>query len=292
MERSLTIFNRKIGHNELEQIEGLIATAGERGRTYISKQLCQLWDWRLPNGQLRDIACRDLLRRLERGGLIQLPPRLRAARRPGYKNTTSLPPDFVTTPLSQSLVDFSVIEMEMVRGSQRESLYNGLIDRYHYLGYHQGTGEQLKYIIRGDGHILAAIGFGGAAFKVAARDQHLGWDKEVRERHLVKVVNNNRFLILPQVRVPHLASHILGRISRRIKADWQDYYKRDIVLLETFVEHGRYKGTCYKAANWRYIGQTTGRGRNDRYNRYNVPIKDIYIYPLNRHYQQILRGDR
>ena len=182
--------------------------------------------------------------------------------------------------------------MEMVRGSQRESLYNGLIDRYHYLGYHQGTGEQLKYIIRGDGHILAAIGFGGAAFKVAARDQHLGWDKEVRERHLVKVVNNNRFLILPQVRVPHLASHILGRISRRIKADWQDYYKRDIVLLETFVEHGRYKGTCYKAANWRYIGQTTGRGRNDRYNRYNVPIKDIYIYPLNRHYSQILRGDR
>ena len=292
MERSLTIFNRKIGHNELEQIEGLIATAGDRGRTYISKQLCQLWDWRLPNGQLRDIACRDLLRRLERGGLIQLPPRLRAARRPGYKNTTSLPPDFVTTALSQSLVNFSVIEMEMVRGSQRESLYNGLIDRYHYLGYHQGTGEQLKYIIRGDGHILAAIGFGGAAFKVAARDQHLGWDKEVRERHLVKVVNNNRFLILPQVRVPHLASHILGRISRRIKADWQDYYKRDIVLLETFVEHGRYKGTCYKAANWRYIGQTTGRGRNDRYNRYNVPIKDIYIYPLNRHYQQILRGDR
>ena len=221
-----------------------------------------------------------------------MPPRLRAARRPGYKNTTSLPPDFVTTALSQSLVNFSVIEMEMVRGSQRESLYNGLIDRYHYLGYHQGTGEQLKYIIRGDGHILAAIGFGGAAFKVAARDQHLGWDKEVRERHLVKVVNNNRFLILPQVRVPHLASHILGRISRRIKADWQDYYKRDIVLLETFVEHGRYKGTCYKAANWRYIGQTTGRGRNDRYNRYNVPIKDIYIYPLNRHYQQILRGDR
>ena len=292
MERSLTIFNRKIGHNELEQIEGLIATAGERGRTYISKQLCQLWDWRLPNGQLRDIACRDLLRRLERGGLIQLPPRLRAARRPGYKNTTSLPPDFVTTPLSQSLVDFSVIEMEMVRGSQRESLYNGLIDRYHYLGYHQGTGEQLKYIIRGDGHILAAIGFGGAAFKVAARDQHLGWDKEVRERHLVKVVNNNRFLILPQVRVPHLASHILGRISRRIKADWQDYYKRDIVLLETFVEHGRFKGTCYKAANWRYIGQTTGRGRNDRYSNNRIPIKDIYIYPLDRRYKELLQGER
>jgi hypothetical protein len=160
------------------------------------------------------------------------------------------------------------------------------------LGYHQGTGEQLKYIIRGDGHILAAIGFGGAAFKVAARDQHLDWDKEVRERHLVKVVNNNRFLILPHVRVPHLASHILGSISRRLRADWQDYYQRDIVLLETFVEHGRFKGTCYKAANWRYIGQTTGRGRNDRYSNSRVPIKDIYIYPLDRRYKELLRGER
>ena len=171
-------------------------------------------------------------------------------------------------------------------------LQHALIDSYHYLGYHQGTGEQLKYIIRGDEHILAVIGFGGAAFKSAARDQHIGWDKGAREQHLVNVVNNNRFLILPWIFVPHLASHILGRISRRIRADWQDYYNREIVLVETFVEQGRFKGTCYKAANWRHIGQTTGRGRNDRYSKNRVPIKDIYIYPLTRHYQQILRGDR
>ena len=251
MERSLTILKREIGLNELALIKELIETAGDRGRTYISKELCRLWDWRLPNGQLRDIACRDLLRRLENRGLIQLPAPLRAARRVGYKKTTSLPKDFVSTPLSQSLGDFSVIEIEMVRGSHRERLYNGLIDRYHYLGYHQGAGEQLKYIIFGDGHVLAAIGFGGAAFKSAARDQHIGWDQSTREQHLVNVVNNNRFLILPWIRVPHLASHILGRISRRIQCDWQDYYKRDIVLLETFVEQGRFKGTCYKAANWR-----------------------------------------
>jgi len=180
----------------------------------------------------------------------------------------------------------------MVRGSQQEGLYNALIDSYHYLGYHQGTGEQLKYVIRGDGQVLAAIGFGGAAFKAAARDRLIGWDRAARETHLVKVVNNNRFLILPHVRVPLLASHILGLISRRIRSDWQDYYKRDIVLLETFVEQGRFKGTCYKAANWRHIGQTTGRGRNDRYSVNQVPIKDIYIYPLDRHYQKILRGDR
>jgi len=267
MERSLTILKREIGPNELALIKVLIETAGDHGRTYISKQLCLLWDWRLPNGQLRDIACRDLLRRLEKQGLIQLPPRLRPARRVGYKNTTSLPKDFVSTPQSQSLGDFSVIEIEMVRGSGQERLYNALIDSYHYLGYHQGAGEQLKYIIRGDGHVLSAIGFGGAAFKSADRDQHIGWDKDARERHLVKVVNNNRFLILPWICVPHLASHILGRISRRIRNDWQDYYKRDIVLLETFIEQLRFKGTCYKAANWHHLGQTTGRGRNDRYSK-------------------------
>lgn len=292
MERSLTILKREIGTKELALINEIIKSAGDRGRTYISKELCRLWDWRLPNGQLRDIACRDLLRRLEKYGLIQLPPPLRASRRPGYKNATSLPKDFVATPLSQSLRDFSVITIEMVRGSQQESLYNALIGSFHYLGYHQGAGEQLKYIIRGDGYILAAIGFAGAALKSAARDRHIGWDKDAREQHLVNVVNNSRFLILPWIRVPHLASHILGRISRRIRVDWQDYYKRDIVLQETFVEQGRFHGTCYKAANWRHIGQTTGRGRNDRFSKNIVPIKDIYIYPLDRHYQRILRGDR
>jgi len=292
MERSLTILQREIGSTELALISELIQTVGDRGRTYLSKQLCQLWDWRLPNGRLRDIACRDLLRRLEQRGLIQLPPPLRAARRVGYKNTTSLPSTFVATPLCQSLGDFAVIEMDMVRGSPRERCYNGLIDRYHYLGYHQGTGEQLKYLVLGDGSVLGCIGFGNAALKTAARDRHIGWDNTTRERHLVKVVNNNRFLILPHVRVPDLASHILGAVSRRIRSDWQDYYCRDIVLLETFVERGRFNGTCYQAANWRYIGQTTGRGRNDCDSKSHVPIKDIYIYPLDRRYQQLLRGDR
>jgi len=290
MERRLKILKREIGSTELTQISELIEAYGYRGRTYISKHLCQLWDWRLPNGQFRDIACRDLLRRLEKRGLIQLPPLLRPARRVGYKNKTSLPKEFVSTPLSQSLGDFSAIEIEMVRGSIQERLYNALINSYHYLGYHQGAGEQLKYIIRGDGYVLSAIGFGGAAFKSAARDHHIGWDKDAREHHLVNVVNNTRFLILPLIRVPHLASHILGRISRRIRLDWQDYYKRDIVLLETFVEQGRFKGTCYKAANWCYIGQSKGRGRNDRYSNHRVPIKDIYIYPLDRCYKQILQG--
>ena len=292
MEGSLTLLKREVGSAELALIKELIETSGDRGRTYISQQLCRLWDWRLPNGRLRDIACRDLLRRLEQRGLLQLPPLIRPSRQPGYKNPTCLPKDFVAAPLTQSLAEFSCLEIAMVRGSQQESFYNALIGYYHYLGYHQGAGEQLKYIIRGDGQVLACIGFGGTAFKVAARDQHIGWDNDARERQLVKVVNNNRLLILPWIVVPQLASHILGHISRRIRADWQDYYQRDIVLLETFVEPGRFQGTCYQAANWRHIGQTTGRGRNDRYSRNSVAIKAIYIYPLDRRYQQLLRGDR
>lgn len=291
MERSITILKREIGSSELELIQALIERFGHRGRTYISKELCRLWDWRLPNGQLRDIACRDLLRRLDRRGLIQLPPPLHAARKPGYKNKTVLPEDFTSKPVVQPLQDFSSIEIEMVRGSNDESLYNALIGSYHYLGYHQGTGEQLKYIVRGDDFLLSCIGFGGAAFKSAARDVHIGWSQAVREQRLVEVVNNNRFLILPWVRVPHLASHLLGRVARRIRGDWQAYYNRDIILLETFVEQSRFKGTCYKAANWRYIGETTGRGRNDRYSQNKVPIKDIYIYPFDRRYKEILQGE-
>lgn len=292
MERSVTILKREIGAIELAQINRLIETAGEHGRTYISKQLCQLWDWRLPNGRLRDIACRELLRRLEQRGLIQLPTPRQASRKPGYHNTTTLAQDFVTTPRSHSLQDLGSLEVAMVRGKPDERLYNAVIGSYHYLGYHQGAGEQLKYLIWGDGQVLAAIGFGGAAFKLAVRDQHIGWDNETRKQQLVKVVNNNRFLILPWIRVPHLASYLLGRISRRIRADWQNYYQRDIVLLETFVEQGRFKGTCYQAANWCYLGQTTGRGRNDRHSNNRVPIKDIYIYPLDRRYKALLRGEK
>ncbi|MBN1559843.1 hypothetical protein JW998_06305, partial [candidate division KSB1 bacterium] len=139
MERGVTILKREIGSADLEFIQGLIKRFGHRGRTYISKELCRLWDWRLPNGQLRDIAGRDLLRRLERRGLIQLPPPIRAARKPGYKNKTILPQDFTSTPVIQSLQHFSSIDIEMVRGSSNESLYNALIGSYHYLGYHQGA---------------------------------------------------------------------------------------------------------------------------------------------------------
>ncbi len=292
MERTYTIRKREITPSTLLFIRDIIETHGAHGRTFISKNLCEHWDWRLHNGQLKDIACRDLLKRLEKRGLVQLPPPLRASRRPGYKNKTSLPKSFKEAPFSGPLKTLSTIEISMVRGTKDESFYNALVGSCHYLGYHQGSGEQLKYIIRSKKHVIAAIGFGGAALKSAARDQHIGWGKETRKRNLVKAVNNNRFLIMPWIRVPHSASHILGQIIRRIRKDWQDYYSRDIVLVETFVEQVHFKGTCYKAANWQYIGETTGRGRNDRYSQNKVPIKDIYIYPLDRKYKELLQGKR
>lgn len=280
MGNKMIILKREISYSDLELINKLISTEGQKGRTHISKRLCQIWNWLTPNGQYRDIACRDLLRRLDRKGLISLPPMLRPARKPGYVNSTFLPSDFDKTPIQCSLSNFSSIEAKMVRGSSNEKLYNGIIGSYHYLGYHQGNGEQLKYIIKGDDRILSCIGFGCAAYKIADRDKFIGWDRDIREFNLSKIVNNNRFLILPWVQVKNLASFILGMICRRIRQDWSNYYNREIVLVETFVEKERFKGTSYKAANWINIGQTTGRGRNDRYSKNKVPIKDIYVYPL------------
>ena len=198
-----------------------------------------------------------------------------------------LPKDFVATPRSQRLGDFSNIDVEMVRGGGREGFYNALIDAYHYLGYHQGTGEQLKYIIWDDGHVLACIGFGGAAFKSAAPDRHIGWTRAARERHLVNVANNNRLLILPWIRVPHLASHLSGRLSRRIRRGWWVQYKRDIVYwipLSNKVDskaHVTKRPTGFMSVKRRVETEMIAKARK-------VPIKDIYIYPFDRYYKELL----
>lgn len=289
MGETITLHNRVFNSKDIDFIRQLISSDGDRGRTYISKKLCELWDWRQPNGQLRDITCREILRQLEAKGLIKLPPMLGAARRPGYKNKTHLPLKLNKTAIECSLSQLGSLTIEMVRGSSKEPLYNGLIGALHYLGYNQGSGEQLKYLISGQGRLLGCIGFGGSAFRVAPRDTFIGWDDKRRVENLSKVVNNNRFLILPWVRVKNLASYVLGWVSRHLREDWQRYYQREIVLLETFVEKERFLGTCYQAANWLYLGQTQGRGRNDRDNRYSVTVKDIYVYPLVKHFRQLLR---
>jgi len=280
MAEYIRLHNREFSQSDIDFIRFLIESEGYKGRTFLSKKLCEKWNWRTPGGQLRDITCREVLRKLDRQGLIELPPMLGAARRPGYKNKTRRTTDLNTSLISSSLSTLLPLTIELVRGTSKESFYNGLIDAYHYLGYHQGSGEQLKYIVRTGARLVACIGFGGSAFKIAPRDHFIGWTEQTRKQNLSKIVNNNRFLILPWVKIRNLASHILGSIARRIREDWLGYYQREIVLLETFVESGRFLGTCYRAANWLYLGQTQGRGRNDRHTRRLLPVKNIYIYPL------------
>ena len=293
-EKIIKILNRELSSTDIDFIKVLIEKDWEKGRTYISKQLCRIWEWKKPTGVYRDIACRMLLRRLEAKGEIKLPPQQRKGRQAGYRNKINNTKEslelFEEEPIEKNLSDISSIKIEIVSRSQEEKTYNALIARHHYLGYHQGSGEKLKYIIYGDGAILGVIGFAGAAYRISARDKIIGWTEERRQKNLRMIANNDRFLILPSVRVYNLASYILSRIIKRIRDDWQRYHKTEIVLLETFVEEGRFTAASYRAANWQNIGKTLGRGRNDRLKRYGLPVKSIYIYPLVKDYKEKLRG--
>ena len=278
---------------DVELVRRMIREEGEKGRTYISRRVCEAWGWRTPKGKLRDMQCREVLRELERKGLIELPPRRKSCPQKGYKNRTSLGGEEGTLDLFGRDLDCSLrglgdLSIEMVRGTRREKRYNGLIGAYHYLGYNQQAGEQLKYLVYGGNSEVACVGFGASALKLRCRDEYIGWSEEKRMENLQKVVNNNRFLILPHVRVKHLASHILGTVLRRLREDWYSYYGREIVLVETFVDKERFKGTCYRASNWQLIGTTAGRGRNDRSKAYALSVKDVYVYPLVKNYRSLL----
>jgi hypothetical protein len=286
MQTEIRIRGRAITPEQLKLIRHLLATEGHRGRTHLSQRLCQLWDWRQPNGVYREIACREILRKLQHRGLIILPPSLRSTRKPGYRNHTVLPPTLETTPVRGVIQDFPTLTITLVSRTVHEKLYNGLIGAYHYLGYGQGTGEQLKYVIALSHRPLGAIGFSAAAWRVACRDRFIGWGEQARRTNLPLIVNNHRFLILPWVNITNLASWILAHVTRRLRDDWQTIYAHDIVLIETFVEKKRFHGTCYRAANWVCVGETVGRGRNDRTSSNWLPIKRVYLYPLGLNFRQ------
>ncbi len=280
----------QIKATEIEVIKKLIAENPTWGRKRLSIELCQIWGWLHPDGHPKEISCRDLLRRLDAKGLIGLPPRLtKAFLKPGRPHRIQ----FMlhdTTQIAADIKDILPIRLEIVpeRTFQIQE-FKSLIDQYHYLGFDRNVGENLKYMVYSwQGKLLACLLFGSAAWSCAPRDQFIGWNTVSRRNHLIYTTNNTRFLILPWVKVPHLASHILGLIVRRIAADWQSKYSHPLYLLETFVEKERFKGTCYKAANWIHVGETTGRSRNDRYSNLQVPIKEIYLYPLHRHFREVL----
>ena len=269
-----------IDQHHVQHIRDLLTANPEWRRTRLSVELCKLWGWQSPSGQYKYLACRCLLLKLERAGAIILPPRQ------GNNTFTSRPsyPSFPhqTEGISEHLK--ALIPLQITDVSQDRSeykLFNCLLAQYHYLSYRGAVGENLKYLI-GDrqGRPLACLLFGSAAWKTAPRDACIGWTPKVREGNLRYLTNNMRFLILPWVRVPHLASYILSRITRRISADWQKKYGHSVYLLETFVDRSLFRGVCYQAANWMLTGQTKGRTRNDRNNDIQAPVKDVYLYPL------------
>jgi hypothetical protein len=267
----------------------LIAEEGAQGRSHISNRLCEISNWRQANGCFRQIACRDLLRRLQARGLIELPPRLREARRAGYRNQTSPPNLLEGLPLAGGVREFrSQLRMELVQNSQQLALYRGLVGTYHYLGYQQATGAQLRYLAYFQDRPVACLSFGPAAWKIGARDRFIGWSAQARQQNLRWVVNNDRFVILPRVKVKCLASYLLGRAVRQLPGDWQRVYGHELVLVETFVEHQRFAGTAYAAASWIYVGQTLGRGRNDRAHDQAAPIKTIWLRPLRENFRSFL----
>ena len=275
------IQGRKIGMPEIEAVRTLIANHPKWSRWRLSRELCSQWNWCDGVGAPKDMAARTLLLKLAQRGYIQLPERRQTPTNRMRCAVRELPQD-EAPPLRCPLGDLGPLKLEEVstQPAQRRELA-GVLRAHHYLGYGGPVGQNMQYTVRtSQGRLLAVAVFGAAAWKCAPRDQWIGWSAQMREQRLGWVANNSRFLILPGVEVPHLASHTLGRIARRIGADWQRKYGQPVVLLETFVENGRFAGTCYRAANWRHVGQTQGRSRQDRAHKMEVPTKAVWLYPL------------
>ncbi len=280
----------QITEKEIELINKLMSDNPTWGRTKLSIELCNIWDWKYADGRPKDISCRDMLRRLDKKGVITLPPRQSSGPKPGYSKSNNQLMLHDTTNILCNIKKVIPLRVEVVKErTYQNQEFKSLVEQYHYLGFDMTVGENLKYMFYSSkGKLLACMLFGSSAWSCAPRDNFVGWNPSIRKANLIFTTNNTRFLVLPWVKVPHLASHILGLVSRRVSFDWQHKYGHPLHMLETFVEKNRFQGTCYKAANWIHLGETKGRSRNDRYNKLKVPIKDIYVYPLSKNFREVL----
>lgn len=281
---------RDFSAEDLQAIARMIALNPMLKRTPLSRLVCEQLDWRRPDGRLREMSCRVAMLRMQADGLITLPasriskPRRRA--------------QFIATPatdeqplLVAAVHELPTLKLSIVQGRGAASrLWNEYVARYHYLGYTPMSGSQIRYSVHAGERLVALLSFGASAWKVADRERFIGWSHEQREKNLQLVVNNARFLILPWIQSKGLASKILAMAARRLPADWQARYGYRPVMLETFVECPRHKGTCYKAANWQLVGRTTGRGKKSIGHQPVLPAKNIWLYPLRRDFAQVLRA--
>jgi hypothetical protein len=286
MSGSFTLQGRQLCGDDIDLIRQLIAAHPDWHRSRLSVELCRMWDWRTDKGLLKDMACRSMLRKLEQRRLIVLPAARVIGNRARRIREMALCRDPIVCPLEQ--LQPIVIAMVTGRG-EADDLFHCLLDRYHYLGCRGHVGEHIKYLVYDrQKRPLGGLLFGAAAWKVSAREQFIGWSDHSRQGRLKFLANNTRFLILPWVKVANLASFILGACLRRLPGDWITRYGHELFLVETFVDRSRFTGTCYRAANWLYVGATRGRSRQDRYKRLRVPVKDLYVYPLTGQFRQRL----
>ena len=281
---------RPFTRQEIELVRRLIASEPRPNRAQLSRMVCEALDWVRHDGGLKDMSCRVAMLRMQRDGLIKLPPPQKrngnGAVRP--RLTAASAPQ---QPVTASAGRLGKLQLRPVTTRHQSSLWNELIERYHYLRYQPLPGAQIRYLIfSANCQLLAALGFGAAAWKVAPRDHFISWTPEQRTQNLHLIVNNARFLILPWVSSRNLASKILALAAKQLPNDWHARYRYTPVLLETFVERQRFPGASYRAANWIHAGHTQGRGKLDRHHQNAAPIKDIYLYPLHKHFRQTLRG--
>jgi hypothetical protein len=290
---SLTIQGRCLSPSQLQDLRQWVGANPHWSRWRLSRELAARWDWRNGAGVLKDMSARTMLVKLAQRGLLTLPQRrqvptnrMRCPARPVIEWTERC------QPITGALAQLEPLSLQEVSGEPAgRTFIKEALACFHYLGFGGTVGENLQYVVRdGQNRPLACLVFGAAAWKCQGRDRFIGWTAAQRQEHLGRVANNSRFLILPSVRVPDLGSWILGRVAHRISRDWQAKYGHPVVLLETFVEAQRFRGTVYRAANWQNVGQTAGRTRQDRHTCIQVAAKDIYVYPLLRGFRQMLQG--
>jgi len=286
---------RAVTQTDIDSIRELIDAHPGASRRRLSALLCEAWNWRQKNGVLRDMVCRGLMLHLHRNGLIELPDKMRSpenplaqrARTPALEEEEDL---FARQPLQCSLGELGPLRIEQVRRTRAEGLVAGLLARHHYLGYTRPVGEHLKYLVHAAGQPIATLIFSSAPRHLAPRDRFIGWDAAARRRNLHLIAINTRFLIMPWVKAPHLASHLLGRMGRLLPADWLRTYGHPLHYLETFTDPQLFAGTCYRAANWTPLGLTTGRGKADQTSKPNRSLKLVWGCALSPRFRELLQG--
>jgi hypothetical protein len=280
METLLRYRGRAVTRHDVHQIRELVAAHLQQSRRALSQTLCSAWDWRQANGAPREMVCRGLMLALWRAGHIELPAVRRRPPNPLGVRVRPQPATVDSTPLRVTLRELGPLTFVQVRRTAEEACFNSLLEAHHYLGYSQPVGEHLKFMVYAGTRPVALFAWSSAPRHLGPRDRFLGWSPAIRRQNIGAIAYNTRYLILPWVQVEHLASHLLGCMTRRLSADWQRVYGHPVYFAETFVDTTRFRGTCYRAANWTYLGQTQGRGKDDLTHQANRSLKDVLGLPL------------